>query len=93
MERSPMSDGYISPEDKLPISSGEYGIKGIIGEGVAYFDAERDAFLPSPGVIGVVGWRYILPDAADIAEFRARARWCWPCVGGKDDTYGYENSD
>ncbi len=86
-----MSDGYVSVEYELPISSGEYEIKGIIGEGVAFFDAERDAFLPSPGVIGIRGWRYILPNAEDLAEFRLRSRLCWPCVGGKDDTYGKYN--
>lgn len=74
-ELKEMNEPYISPEWELPISSGEVEIKGIIGEGVAYYDADKGAFNPSPGVIGVVGWRYPLPDADDIAEFRAR-KWC-----------------
>ena len=69
-----MTNEYISPDWELPISSGEVEIKGIIGEGITCYDAERDAFDPSLGVIGVVGWRYPLPDADDIAEFRARKR-------------------
>lgn len=83
-----MINGYISPDWELPISSGEYEVKGFVGEGVAYYDSEKGAFNPSPGVIGVVGWRVPLPDADDIAEFRARPQMNWPCIGRKDDTYG-----
>ena len=69
-----MINGYISPDWELPISSGEVEIKGIIGEGITCYDAERGAFSPAPRVIGIVGWRYPLPDAEDVAEFRARKR-------------------
>ena len=69
-----MNDVYVSPEYELPISSGEYEIKGIIGEGITKYDAETCTFLPTPGVIGIKGWRYPMPDAADIEEYRLRGR-------------------
>ena len=88
-----MPDTYISPDWELPISSGEYEVKGFVGEGVAYYDSEKGAFNPSPGVIGVIGWRVPLPEAADLAEFRARLQMNWPCIGRKDETYGYEDGN
>lgn len=88
-----MISGYISPDWELPISSGEYEVKGFVGEGVAYYDSEKGAFNPSPGVIGVIGWRVPQPDAADLAEFRARERLCYPCYDVKGDTHGYEDGN
>lgn len=68
-----MPDGFISPEYELPTSDGLYEVCDMLGRtAVALFDVSRSAFLPMPGIIGLKGWREYIPDAEDIAEYRAR---------------------
>ena len=68
-------EGFISVEYELPPCDGVYEVCCVYG-GCAevIFDFASSVFRPVPGVTGVIAWRECLPDAADVAEFKARER-------------------
>ena len=75
MATNSVPEGFISVEYELPLCDGVYEICGMFGKRAeALFDSACSAFMPVPGVIGVVAWRECMPDAADIEEFRKRER-------------------
>lgn len=73
-------EGFISLECKLPIYGGWYDLlvtvfrEGKMCREVAcgYYNAERECFEPVPGIVYATHYREIMPDEADMEEFRKR---------------------
>lgn len=75
MATNNIPEGFVAVEYELPLRDEVYEIYGLFGKRAeTLFDSACSAFLPVPGVIGVVAWRECMPDAADIEEFRKRER-------------------
>lgn len=75
-----MTNGFISAEYELPPCDGIYEVLTVHGVIECEYLSEAGGFIPMPGMAGEPPWRYALPDADDLAEFRARIGYCYPVM-------------